>query len=89
MSGFVQIDEIAKYFSVSVSTIRGWVRQGNIPPSAYIKVGNTYRFSIPMIVEALTVNEKEADTTRPNEATAEVAQEESDNFGFGDLDDDL
>ena len=89
MSGFVQIDEIAKYFSVSVSTIRGWVRQGNIPPNAYIKVGNTYRFSIPMVVEALTVNEKEADTTRPNEATAEVAQEESDDFGLDNLDYDL
>jgi hypothetical protein len=62
---------------------------GEYSPNAYIKVGNTYRFSIPMVVEALTVNEKEADTTRPNEATAEVAQEESDDFGFGDLDDDL
>jgi len=104
MSGFVQIDEIAKYFSVSVSTIRAWVRQGNIPANAYIKVGNTYRFSIPMTVEALTGLNQEADTTQPNEATEEVAeemsdapeevldvapQEGSDDFGLDDLDDDL
>jgi excisionase family DNA binding protein len=43
---FVPIEELAKHFSVSVSTIRAWVRQGNIPKDTYIKVGNTYRFCV-------------------------------------------
>lgn len=90
MSGFVQIDEIAKHFSVSVSTIRAWVRQGYIPANAYIKVGNTYRFSIPTAVEALTAIHSEEDTTQPDETTEEVvAQDESDEFGLDNLDDDL
>lgn len=102
MSGFVQIDEMAKYFSVSVSTIRAWVRQGHIPANAYIKVGNTYRFSIPMAVEALTAVQSEEDTTQPDETTEEVVEEMSEapeedvapqdelvDFELDELDDDL
>ena len=37
---FVPIEDVSKHFSVSIST--------------YIKVGNTYRFSIPDVSEALT-----------------------------------
>ena len=51
---FVPIEDVSKHFSVSVSTIRGWVRKGHIPKNTYIKVGNTYRFSIPDVSEALT-----------------------------------
>jgi DNA-binding transcriptional MerR regulator len=28
---FVPIEELAKHFAVSISTIRAWVRQGHIP----------------------------------------------------------
>ena len=55
-SPFSTIDEVAKHFAVSVSTIRTWIAQGNIPPSTYIKVGVTYRFRIPMIEEALNTS---------------------------------
>jgi excisionase family DNA binding protein len=58
---FVPIEDVAKYFSVGVSTIRAWVRQGMIPTSTYLKVGNTYRFNIPMIVAALTAANREKD----------------------------
>ena len=51
---FVPIEDVSKHFSVSISTIRGWVRKGYIPKNTYIKVGNTYRFSIPDVSEALT-----------------------------------
>jgi excisionase family DNA binding protein len=51
---FVPIEDLSKHFSVSVSTIRGWVRKGHIPKNTYIKVGNTYRFSIADVSEALT-----------------------------------
>jgi hypothetical protein len=51
---FVPIEDLAKHFTVSISTVRAWVRQGLIPKETYIKVGNTYRFSVSKVVEALT-----------------------------------
>ena len=51
---YVPIEDVAKHFSLSVSTIRAWVRQDQIPQDTYIRVGNTYRFCIPDISEALT-----------------------------------
>ena len=47
MSGpYVPIEDLAQHFSVSVSTIRGWLRRKQIPNHTFIRVGNTYRFSI-------------------------------------------
>ena len=54
-SGFVTIDKVAEFLSVSVSTIRLWVRNQTIPKTAYIKIGNIYRFSIEDVVDALTI----------------------------------
>lgn len=51
---FVPIEDLAKHFTVSISTVRAWVRQGLIPKETYIKVGNTYRFSVSKVVDALT-----------------------------------
>lgn len=51
---FVQIEDLAKHFAVSISTIRAWVRQGHIPKSTYIKIGNTYRFNKNAVSDALT-----------------------------------
>lgn len=50
---FVTIDDVAKHFKVSVSTVRAWVRQGHIATWAYVKLGNTYRFNLPKVVECL------------------------------------
>ena len=61
---FVPIEELAKHFSVSVSTIRAWVRQGNIPKDTYIKVGNTYRFCVGDVSKALTAQEEAKKTRR-------------------------
>ena len=55
---YVPIENVAEYFSVSISTIRAWIRQDRIPQNTYIKVGNTYRFCIPEISEALTHREE-------------------------------
>jgi len=55
---YVPIENVAEYFSVSISTIRAWVRQDRIPQNTYTKVGNTYRFCIPEISEALTHREE-------------------------------
>jgi len=90
---FVPIEELAKHFSVSISTIRAWVRQGHIPKDTYIKVGNTYRFSIEDVAAALTnKDEDKPDTTvtvAPVEAVAEVSFTESDIEPDYNLDDDI
>jgi excisionase family DNA binding protein len=65
---YATIRGVAGYFSVSVSTIRNWVRAGVIPPSTYIKVGDTYRFSLAKIEEALLVApENNVSTTKTEE----------------------
>ena len=51
---YVPIEDVAKYFSVSISTIRAWVRQNQIPKDTYIKIGNTYRFCVADMAAALT-----------------------------------
>ena len=53
------IEDLAKHFTVSVSTVRAWVRQGLIPKDTYIKVGNTYRFGVSKVVAALTAAPKD------------------------------
>jgi hypothetical protein len=65
---FVPIEKLATHFCVTVHTIRSWVRQGHIPRNAYIKAGNTYRFSVPRVMEALTggnIESPEPETTDP------------------------
>lgn len=43
------IDDAAEYFTVSVSTVRNWLRQKIITPESYLKVGNTYRFKVSLV----------------------------------------
>jgi len=50
---YVGIEELAKHFKVSVSTVRSWVRQGILPADTYLKVGKTYRFRKSAIEAAL------------------------------------
>ena len=57
---YVPIEQVAKHFTVSLSTIRAWVRQGKIPSNTYIKVGNTYRFRVADVESALVGSPKEA-----------------------------
>ena len=56
---YVPIEELAKHLSVSVSTVRGWVRNNYIPRNTYIRAANTYRFSVAGVVDALSVNKEE------------------------------
>lgn len=56
---FVPIEELAKHFTVSVSTVRAWVRQGHIPKDTYLKIGNTYRFNVSKVVDALSNTPKD------------------------------
>jgi hypothetical protein len=50
---YVVIDDVAKHYDVSTSTVRGWLRNKTIPVDAYIKVGHTYRFCIADVDAAL------------------------------------
>ena len=56
---FVPIEDVAKHFSVSISTVRAWVRQEHIPKDTYVKIGNTYRFRVGDVANALTSAKKE------------------------------
>ncbi len=79
---YVPIEDVAKYFSVSISTIRAWVRQNQIPKDTYIRVGNTYRFCVDDVADALT---------RAKDTEEEVREEFQDKAreSFGNLDDDV
>lgn len=55
---FVPVTAVAKHFSVSVSAVRSWLRQGYIPSDAYVQIGQTYRFSLSRVVDALTKRPK-------------------------------
>jgi excisionase family DNA binding protein len=74
-SAFVPIKEVAQYFSVSTSTVRSWVRAERIPRDTYIKLGNTYRFNIAAMAEALTRDALDSTpAVEPDPAVDEVPQ---------------
>lgn len=85
---FVPIEDLSKHFAVSVSTIRAWVRQGHIPKDTYIKVGNTYRFSIDDVSVALTNKDAEKPTVSVG-GLAAVASVQHDAEPKYSLDEDL
>jgi|TARA_R110000823_G_scaffold231715_1_gene358366 DNA-binding transcriptional MerR regulator len=70
---YVPIEELAKNLSVSVSTIRGWVRNKYIPEDTYIRVVNTYRFCVDDVVAALS-----AAKGRPTEDTPIAGEQDKD-----------
>jgi excisionase family DNA binding protein len=50
---YVNINKVADYFQVSVSTVRKWVSNDYIPNDTYIKVGEVYRFRLDDVESAL------------------------------------
>ena len=50
---FVPIENVAKHFSVSISTVRAWLRNNKIPTDTYIKQVPRYRFKLPEVEAAL------------------------------------
>ena len=75
---YVPIENLSEFLSVKATTIRQWVKQGSIPKHTYIKVGNTYRFNIPEVVEALRA-------AKPAEAIKELSpQQELDGLNEND-----
>jgi len=73
---FVSIDDIAKHFSVSVSTVRAWVSQKHIPEDTYVKIGKTHRFRISDVIEALTkTSSKRSEETVNEDSLAELDED--------------
>lgn len=59
---YVEIEKVAEHYKVSLSTIRAWIRNGQIPQDGcYIKIGKTYRFKL---------SEVDRSVARLNSATA-------------------
>lgn len=78
LESYVPVEEVADYLSVKVSTIRQWVNKGFIPKSTYLKVGYTYRFNLPAVIEALKQEEPAADPTQITEQLELNFDEEDD-----------
>ncbi len=81
---YVTIESVADKFSVSVSTVRGWIRKGFIPRDTYIKAGNTYRFKLDEIEQRLRSDNQSKD----DEHWSEAIVSEDDDIVALDLDED-
>ena len=53
---YVGTQELSKYYQVSITTIRNWIKSGHIPADTYIKIGEVYRFRLDEVETALTKN---------------------------------
>lgn len=72
---YVPIEDVAKRLTVSISTVRTWLRQGYIPKSTYIKVGTTYRFDKEGVVKALIAVPDDEVKQQPRIIAPEVISE--------------
>ena len=63
---YVPIDDLAKHFAVSVSTVRAWIRNNTIP---HLKVGGVYRFKISKVEEALKAGAEESEVLDDRQTT--------------------
>jgi excisionase family DNA binding protein len=66
---FVPIEDLAKTLTVSITTVRAWVRTGLIPGDMYVKIGNTYRFNKEAIIDHFKP-QKAAEPVEPAEPAA-------------------
>jgi excisionase family DNA binding protein len=62
---YLNINKVASYFQVSVSTIRKWMNTGALPESTYISVGEIYRFRLADVEAALTDRSKQGQNENP------------------------
>ena len=81
---YVPIESVADKFSVSISTVRSWIRKGFIPRNCYIKAGNTYRFKLDEIESSLRKDAKEDEHW-----AATITSDGDEDITSLDLDDDI
>jgi excisionase family DNA binding protein len=73
---YVTITDLAKFFNVSVSTVRSWIKTEILTSTDYLKVGNTYRFKMADVDAAL--RRAPADAVTPPTKTSDPRQLELD-----------
>tara|TARA_R110000803_G_scaffold63924_1_gene124667 strand:+ start:2242 stop:2454 length:213 start_codon:yes stop_codon:yes gene_type:complete len=61
---YVNINKVADYFNVSVSTVRKWVHSGQIPKNTYINIGEVYRFRLADVEAALYAKKPKTQKTK-------------------------
>jgi excisionase family DNA binding protein len=71
---YVSIEELAEYFSVSASTVRAWIRHGQLTSDNFLKVGSTYRFRISEIENALRGKDSKAPVESITNAATKPAE---------------
>ena len=81
MNTLVPIEDVAKHFSVSLSTVRKWARDGVIPENMYVKIGHTQRFDLDRVADALM---RYKEKSSPDTYGIDYS-----NDNFGDVDDDI
>ena len=81
MNTLVPIEDVAKHFSVSLSTVRKWARDGVIPENMFVKIGHTQRFDLDRVTDALMRYKEKSPS-----AGYHVEYSKDD---FGDVDDDI
>ena len=83
---YVEIEQVAEHFKVSVSTIRTWIRNGQIPrDGCFIKIGKTYRFKLSEVDKSVARLNSATDSDRQSE----IGFDESVGEVVADLDEDL
>tara|TARA_R100000406_G_scaffold88838_1_gene74477 strand:+ start:3601 stop:3828 length:228 start_codon:yes stop_codon:yes gene_type:complete len=60
--GLVDIGTVAEHFQVSISTVRSWIRESQIPKDTYMKLGKTYRFKLSRLEQALLDSKQDTET---------------------------
>lgn len=82
----VPIEDLARTLTVSITTVRAWVRTGLIPGDLYVKIGNTYRFDKEAIINHFKPKKPFIEVVAPPpplEAEPEIKQLE---FDFNAID---
>ena len=49
----IDINEVSKFFNVSLSIIQSWIKKDIISKESYIKVGSTYRFQLTAVIKSI------------------------------------
>ena len=77
---YVTIEDVAKHFSVSISTVRGWIRQKYIPEDTYISINNVLRFRISDVTLVKVKSEASKIDTSMNTVLVKKESEQPDFF---------
>lgn len=86
---YVTIEDAAKHFSVSISTLRNWMRHGYIPEESYIRIENVLRFKISGVAAALVTVKSEESKIDTSMDTVLVKKESEQSDLFEDLDENI